>query len=61
VKELSLLAIAPVTDPDDDPDDDAWFWDEPSDRPDRVARDVAVAQRSDDLFRGLLRDHDHAD
>ncbi|GHH75470.1 hypothetical protein [Promicromonospora soli] len=52
-----MLATAPATDPDDDP----WPWDEPSDRPDRVARDVAVAQRSDGLFRGLLRDHDHAD
>jgi hypothetical protein len=40
------------------------IWAEPTDRPvppDRVARDVEVAEQSDALFRDLLGDHDHLD
>ncbi|WP_369371566.1 hypothetical protein AB1046_22835 [Promicromonospora sp. Populi] len=36
-------------------------WDGPGDRADRIARDVAVARRSEDLFRDLLSDPDPAD
>jgi hypothetical protein len=37
------------------------IWAQPSDRPDRVDRDVDVAQQSDALFRDLLGDIDHPD